>query len=494
MVKFIHIPIFFILINLVPKLAYAEGYEINIKIKNLPEKEIILGHYYADKLFADDTIKLDKLGQGTIKGNAKYPEGLYFFMTPSRKMVDFFMTSNQQFSIETDTTNLIGLMKFENSPENSAANEYVKFITARQKESTDLSQQLKTMTDSANISKAKTRINENSKEIITRAKKLIEEHKSNFAGQFIQANQPIEVPPPPKDPKGNILDSTFQYRYYRSHFFDNMNLKDARFLRSPIYDQKIKEYLDKVVPSNPDTVIKECDNLLRIAESNTDIFRYMLITLFNKYAASNIMGFDAVYVHIAENWYIPKATFSDSTFIRQTRQNVIAAKPLLIGKKAPDLSMLSLPEKHFIDSKVDSVLRKNPHAGTSVYLHQVQAKYTILVFWESDCSHCKKEIPELYSAYQRLKPKGIEVFSVHMLGGIEGKKKWIDFVNDHQLYDWLNVWNPYDFGYKKTYDIRTTPVSYILDKDKKIVAKKLTPKQTEDFINNRILREEKKLK
>jgi len=90
--------------------------------------------------------------------------------------------------------------------------------------------------------------------------------------------------------------------------------------------------------------------------------------------------------------------------------------------------------------------------------------------------------------------KVIDVFIVQRLGGIEGEKKWIDFVNDHQLYDWLNVWNPYDFGYKKTYDIRTTPVSYILDKDKKIVAKKLTPKQTEDFINNRILREEKKLK
>jgi hypothetical protein len=73
-----------------------------------------------------------------------------------------------------------------------------------------------------------------------------------------------------------------------------------------------------------------------------------------------------------------------------------------------------------------------------------------------------------------------------MLGGIEGKQKWVDFINEHELYDWMNVWSPYDYTYKVNYDIRTTPVIFILDKDKKIIAKSLNPKQTMDFLNTRI--------
>jgi thiol-disulfide isomerase/thioredoxin len=471
--------------------AKAEGYELKVRIKNLAGKEIILGHHFADKLFSDDTLKLDNLGLGTLKGNTKFPEGLYFFMTPSHAMFDFFMTSNQRFTAETDTIDLFENLRFYNSPENTAAQEYLKFIVAVQKESAALKESMKNLTDSTVMRKNDSRLKEISIESKAQVKNLIEGQKNNFVGLFIKANQEIEVPNPPRNSDGNILDSTFQYRYYRSHFFDNMNLKDARFLRSPVYDKKIKEYLDQVVPKLPDSISNACDKLLTVAESNPEIFRYMLITLFNKYATSTIMGFDAVYVHIAEKWYIPKATFSDTAFISQTRVNVAAMKPLLLGQTAIDLHMLSLPEDHFIQAKTDTALQKNPHSGTFIDLLQVQAKYTILVFWESDCGHCKKAIPELYQIYQKLKPKGVEVFAVHMLGGIEGKQKWISFVNEHQLYDWLNVWNPYDFSYKKVYDIRTTPVIFVLDQDKKIIAKKLEPKQIEDFLTTRMARDEK---
>lgn len=491
MIKYLYLIFSLSILCLPIQEAKAEGYEIKVRIKNLPGKEIILGHHFADKLFSDDTLKLDNLGLGTLKGNAKYPEGLYFFMTPSHTMFDFFMTSNQRFTVETDTLNLFDNLKFYNSPENTAAQDYLKFIVTIQKESTSIREKMKTLTDSIDIRKADSRLKEISIESKKRVNKLMDSQQNNFVGHFIKANQEIEVPDPPRNSDGKILDSTFQYRYYRSHFFDNMNLKDARFLRSPVYDQKIKEYLDNVVPKMPDSISSECDKLLTIAETNSEIFRYMMVTLFNKYATSTIMGFDAVFVHIAENWYIPKATFSDTTFIRQTRKTVAAMKPLLLGQLAPDLHMLSLPEDHFIQAKTDSVLLKNPHAGTFIDLHQVQAKYTILAFWESDCSHCIKVIPELYQIYQKLKPKGVEVYAVHMLGGIEGKQKWTSFVNDHQLYDWLNVWNPYDFSYKKVYDIKTTPVIFILDQDKKIIAKKLEPKQIEDFLTTRIARDEK---
>ena len=218
----------------------------------------------------------------------------------------------------------------------------------------------------------------------------------------------------------------------------------------------------------------------------------MLVTLFNYYATSQIMGFDAVYAHIAEKWYIPKASFSDTAFIRKTKETVAKLKPLLIGKTAPNLRMLWVPTEHFVKAQTDTAAQNNPHYGSFISLSQIEAKYTILVFWESDCGHCKKTIPELYEVYQKLRPKGVALMAVHMLGGIEGKQKWIKFVNEHQMYDWYNVWNPYDFSYKKAYDIISTPVIFILDKDKKIIGKKLDPKQIEEYLNALIDEEGKK--
>ena len=218
---------------------------------------------------------------------------------------------------------------------------------------------------------------------------------------FFKALQEITIPAPPKDANGKILDSLFQVRYYRAHYFDNIDLKDARLLRTPIYDEKIKNYLNRVVPQIPDTVNMEIDKLLTISQSNKDIFRYMLITMFNLGASSQIMGFDAVFAHVAEKWYLPNATFEDTAFIRKTRQTVEKLKPLLLGKTAPDFQMMWVPSDHFTVAQTDSVARNNPHIGTMIKLSQVDSKYTILAFWEADCHHCQKQIPELYNVYKK---------------------------------------------------------------------------------------------
>lgn len=486
-----HLFLFFILAGSIVQNANAKGHEIQVRIKNLANKEIILGHRFADQLFPNDTLRLDENGFGVIKGKKKYPEGIYFFMTPSRTMFEFFMTNDQKFLIENDTINLFLNLKFKKSEENTAAHEYQRFMVEKQLESAALQQKRKTLTDSTELKTTDARIFEIATEFKAKTDELIVGQKRNFVGQFIRAMQEIVVPEPPKDSSGKIIDSTFQYRYYRAHFFDDMKLNDARFLRTPLYAEKVKKYIEKVIPQIPDTVIGECDKMLNVAEKNPETFRYLLVTLFNHYATSKIMGFDAVYAHLAEQWYIPKATFSDTAFIRITRENVDKLKPVLLGKTAPPMRMLWVPGEHFIQSKTDTVALNNPHFGSFIDLQQIDANYTILAFWEVDCGICRKTIPELYAVYEKLKPKGVKAMAIHMIGGVEGKKKWTSFVNEQEIYDWYNVWNPYDFSYKKAYDIRSSSTIFILDKDKKIIAKRLEPKQVEEFLNDLISREER---
>ena len=54
--------------------------------------------------------------------------------------------------------------------------------------------------------------------------------------------------------------------------------------------KKMKNYLEKVVPQIPDTLIAEVDTLIENARVDSSLFRYLLITLFNYYGKSKITG------------------------------------------------------------------------------------------------------------------------------------------------------------------------------------------------------------
>jgi hypothetical protein len=71
-----------------------------------------------------------------------------------------------------------------------------------------------------------------------------------------------------------------------------------------------------------------------------------------------------------------------------------------------------------------------------------------------------------------LHSKGVEVYAV--LTQPDEKADWQKFIDDHGLYDWINVWDPDMISnFHVLYDVHSTPTLYILDKNKKIIAKRL---------------------
>ena len=104
-------------------------------------------------------------------------------------------------------------------------------------------------------------------------------------------------------------------------------------------------------------------------------------------------------------------------------------------------------------------------------LYGVKAKYTILVFWASDCGHCKTEIPKLNDTLKLYKGKiDFKVFSVQTKDDFE---TWRQFIIEHKL-DFINVYDPVHLNsFKDKYDVQSTPIIYILDANKRIKAKKV---------------------
>jgi len=120
-------------------------------------------------------------------------------------------------------------------------------------------------------------------------------------------------------------------------------------------------------------------------------------------------------------------------------------------------------------------------AGHYVSLYDVKAEFTILYFWEPDCGHCKESTPKLKEYYDLNKSSGIEVFAVCTQFD---REKWEEYIVSHSL-SWINGWDPerlsrFDF----MYNVDSTPIIYILDREKKIIAKRLSVEDVAPFIDS----------
>lgn len=483
--NFNKIIILLLYIGLIANFVRGQGYEIEITVNGLKDTAVILGHYLNTSMYPDDTAKLDHLGRGIFSGDKKLPEGLYLIYLPSTSYFEIIMGSDQQFSIYSDTSNFIKSLAFKGSDENQIFLDFQLYMINLRKQADSLSSLLSKETDPRTREKFTNDLTRINRERNSAIERLSKEHAGTFVADFLKATLEVQVPDPPRDANGRIIDSTWQYYYYRKHYFDNFDFSDARLLRTPIYEDKIITYITKVIPQIPDTLVPEVDFLIDKSKSDSTLFRYMLITLFNYFGKSNIMGMDAVQIHIAEKYYLKDSWWSAPDFLAELQERVDKTKPLLIGKVAPDIELMSVPADHFTQASVDTTLKRYPHVGSQIHLYDVKARFLVLVFWEADCSHCKTAIPELYDIYESsLKRSGVQIMAVSTLFGEDGKIKWVDFVNENKLYDWINAWNPYSYDFKLIYDITSTPQIFLLDENKKIIAKKISPAQVEEIINS----------
>jgi thiol-disulfide isomerase/thioredoxin len=242
-------------------------------------------------------------------------------------------------------------------------------------------------------------------------------------------------------------------------------MTDPRLARTPVLQQKIDYYINKLTPQIPDSINASIDIILGHFDPSSEVFKMYVVYFLNQYARSKIVGMDAVYVYLVDKYYANGlATWTDSVQLNKILKNAETLKPLLIGKIAPDLLMLD---------------RQNQ----PIRLHNVEAPYTVLFFWAPDCGHCKKAIPDVVKFYQEYQSRGVAIFSVCTSLQDKVKDCW-EAVDERDMGEWVNVVDPYlRSRFKQIYDIRTTPQIYILDKDKKIIMKKIGADQLSEVMD-----------
>jgi hypothetical protein len=452
------------------------GYEISIQLKPYKNSQIYLGYHYGKVKALADSAMLDGNSTGKFKGKEKLPGGIYFIVSPNRQILfELLIDKDQQFSIVADSTRLPAGVVFSGSADNLQFQQYSAFAGKQGREISAFSEKLakaNTKKDSAEIS---AQIKKYTASLQQYRDSITKKYPESFlTALFLAMNEP-RIPPASEHPGGKY-DSNFVYEYYKEHYWDNISFADNRLVRTPFFEPKLEKYYKDLVSPNPDSLIKEIDWMLLYSRTAEEMYRFLMIHFVQKYINPQYMGQDAVFVHLFEKYInTGKAEFFTKQYRDFTTRRAYSLMANLIGRPAAELKM------------VDTADRPLP-------LYSTPGEFTVICFWDPTCSHCKEVVPKVDSIYNaKWKDQGISLYGVKTEGS---KEEWLKFITDNKLKGWKHVYQlPGEQeketkqglpNYKQLYDVYQTPLLYLLDKDKRIIAKKLTYLQIDEVINARL--------
>ncbi len=430
-----------------------KGYKFTLTIAGNQDSIMYMGNYYAGSTLAIDTARPDKKGIFVFeRKDYELKPGLYFFCNPKGDYVEFIVYHEKlNFTFQTDEKNWTDYMKVKGSKENEY---FYEFHHANKTVYREIDSVLKAV---GNNDEFKAYRKTALQKLDSIKESMIKAHPNSMLSLMMNSTREVHVPT--EDAQGNPLSNRERWEYYMDHYFDFIRLDDDATIRTPemVFHKRFTTYLDTNLHNAPAEMICEyVDKLIEKSRPSKEMFRYLVQTIAEKYLQSNVMSYDAVYVHMVKKYIEAGECFWMSPSV--VDYNVKRADTwdrLLIGKPAPELIMKDM------NGQLHS-LYSSPH------------KYTLLVFWSPTCGHCKTIIPSLYKKYEQYKDKyDIGGFAVLSEPDDNTRPQWREFIAKNKM-TWLNLdGGEANIDWHEVYDIVTTPQIYLLDSEKKILAKRL---------------------
>lgn len=454
----------FFCVFIFPLFVAGQDFMLEVELKTAAGKNVYLAQHYLGNIYARDTIRLDEAGRGVFKTDSILPQGLYKIYLDENNHFDFLLGSDQKFILKNDSFHS-ETIEISGSEETAAFVEYTAFLKNLQQKNAAIRKQI----ESASASERADLQNQMSAlttQLHDYWDKLAEKLPGSFTAKFVRANYvpPLDISSLPEEiQKNDSLLLIARFYHQQKYFWDNFDYTDERFLYTPFFKQKLETWFTKALYQNYDSVKIPVFQLIEEVKPHPRIFQFATSFFLNSSINSNIMGMDALFVDIARKYYLSgEAFWANEESLEKIRENVLFAENNLIGNSAPDLTLEGFD-------------------GEYHNLHQVESKYTLVVIYEPNCSHCSVFVPKLYSdVYLPFKNKGLEVYAVYSMSD---RNEWTEFLSEHQLFDWINVWDEHHVSrFKILYDGRKTPGLYLLDENKMIIGKKMTVEQVEQFM------------
>jgi peroxiredoxin len=448
-----------IILLFISGLAFCQGHKIHVNINSAQNNKVKLTYYYLENIYIKDSIQLDSKGSGIFQADTLLPQGLYKIYLDENNHFDFLLGADQDFSITKDSFTSTDI-QIEGATESAEFTKYTLFLRDMQTKGAELNKKLETATPEEKI-ELQAELAKLTPEVQAYWFTIGEKYPGTFLSAFLLANYvpTLDVSTLPVEVQQNdSLLMLARFNYQKAHYWDYFDYTDERFLYTPLFKPKLETWFTKVLYQNYDSVKAPVYQFIEDVRPSKRIFQFAVSWFLNSSISSNVMGMDALFVDLARSYYLSgQAFWATEESMKKIKENVIFAEQNLIGKTAPDLTLENID-------------------GEFINLHKIRSKYTILVIYEPSCSHCKVFVPQLYTdVYKEYKDKGLAVYAIYSM---DKKEEWNDFLIKHNLFGWYNVWDEnHASRFKIIYDARKTPAVYVLDENKKIIAKGLSVEQ-----------------
>lgn len=454
--------------------ATAQGHKIKFNIKNLNDSIVYLARYFGDNKYIKDTIVVDGKEKFIIEGDEELDCGIYLIVREKRNAYFEFVISNQEFSVFSDTIDFINKTTFKNSPDNELLYDYFKFSGKKGK----------MMGDSTLTNDEKRKIGE---EVQAYKKEFVKNHPENPMAVAFAVQEDVDFPDSIKNNTGKDADRE-KYYYYLNHYWDKVNFSSNCLLRTPVFHGKLQRFFDKWVPQHYDSIPTYADALIEKSRVNEEVFKYIVnyITFKWESGKEKRMCWDKVFYHMARTYYTSEpiqATWVEEGQMAKIKTRVQDLKHCLCSEPAVPLQMTYKGENYGVSGLEDTLKIRHD-------LYKTDADYVIMWFWDSDCGHCKKQTPVLWDLYQKYKSQGesLEVYAINIEQETAG---YLKYLREHE-YSWINVQDTAHLSrFRDYYDIYSTPVAFVLDKERKIIGKRIDPAAIDDFLKQ-VFEDEKK--
>lgn len=252
--------------------------------------------------------------------------------------------------------------------------------------------------------------------------------------------------------------------YLKEHYFDNINLSDRRYWRTNYFVSYLEDYMANVVEQDPDSLAVSACMLVAKAKDDEYCFEKMLTRFLSRSLQSNVMGDENVWMLLYEKYIKDKKlSWIDSSRYQTLDKLYEISANCRVGMKAENLNLDRLE-------------------GGTINTNDIDSDYTLLYFYNPTCGHCVKEIPRIREIIEdKYLDKGMVVVGINLNNDVDD---WKNFVGQMHIKNWINCSDTkFKSNYWMYYDTSSTPATYLLNKNKIIVAKMIDSTNLDKFLS-----------
>ena len=430
--------------------------KIQFQISYLKSPSAIIGYYYAGDMYRRDSVSVDTLTGRFQLTQPSLTPGLYFVGAGGTRLFDFVVASpTDSFSVRGSMARLDSLMA-EGSAENSAFFQFerkrkaIEALMAAKRSLYEMVQRA-TQNDPEALQPLRQEMQKLIQDVDALGRDFQRQHPTHLYARMLRS---IEVPEAPQKVKTS-KNAKAGLIWAQTHYFDNTNWRDSTLLRNNMWPVFFGNFFNRLIAPQADSIIAAADHVLKKMPKNGPFYRFAVLNLTSNFEQSAFPAADRIFVHMVDFYQKKDDTpWLDAATLLRLEYKAEVHRPTLTGTLAP---ALQLPDD----------------ADKMVSLHSIEAPMTMLVFYSPLCEHCQKSMPGIYQTWLDYRKTGLQAIAVNT---DDQHQHWKQFVAQ-QGWEWIDLADTAgkNEAMEKNYGTFNLPVIYILDKDKKVLRKRVVP-------------------